>query len=138
MTLSFPAFNYSSYIPAIHTHTHTHTYTRTHTHTHTHKYTNRLIGDNRNEVLRNRISCAKFRFLSTGTGFSVFQSGLAHTRTHLHMHKHIYTNTHTYTHTRAHTHTHTHTYTNVHTNTHTHTQTHTHTILTISTNQTYF
>ena len=43
------------------------------------------IGDDRNEVLRNRnrnrISWAKFRFLSTGTGFSVFQSGFLSTGT---------------------------------------------------------
>ena len=43
------------------------------------------IGDDRNEDLRkrnwNRISWAKFRFLSTGTGFSVFQSGFLSTGT---------------------------------------------------------
>jgi len=39
------------------------------------------IGDERNEVLRNRnrISWTKFWFLSNGTGFSVFQSGFLST-----------------------------------------------------------
>ena len=43
------------------------------------------VGDDRNEVLRNRnrnrISWTEFRFLSTGTGFSVFQSGFLSTGT---------------------------------------------------------
>ena len=43
------------------------------------------LGDDRNEVLRNRnwnrISWTKFRFLSTGTGFSFFQSGFLSTGT---------------------------------------------------------